>query len=225
MAVAVQDILSIDAVFIDLELLRNDQEIAACGAALGSEIITEGGMLVLGPSRGGAVQGRRLQMPRDRMLVETSVHRTRAARQYPAHIGDVASVVRLVRHAIASTDMQGAVPSSFGFNMELVYDQDSGQDALSYLGRRLFVRASDLHETWGHADGFGKLLVREGTWQWTITLEPRLQARDTTKVFLGVNLHVPEARMPDGGEMEMLLRELWNRAHGLIENLDGRDHE
>ena len=176
MAVTAQDILSIDAVFADLEVLRNAQEIAACGAALGSEIITEGEMLVLGPSRGGAVQGRRMQMPRDRMFVGDLAHRTRAARQYPAHIDDVASVVRLVGHAIASTDLRGAVPSSFGFNMELVYDQDSGQDALSYLGRRLFARVSDLHETWGHAGGSGKLLVREGTWQWTIALEPRLQA-------------------------------------------------
>lgn len=225
MPVTVQDILSINAVFADLELLRNDREIAACGTALGSEIITEGGMLVLDPSRDGAVQGRRLQVPRDRMLVETSAHRTQLARQYPANIDDVASVVRLVRLAIASRDMHGAVPSSFGFNLELVYDQDSGQDALSYLGRRLFARASDLHETWGQAGGSGKLLVHEGIWQWTIILEPRLQDRETTKVFLGLNLHVPEARMPDDGEMEMLLRELWGRAHGLIENLDGRDHE
>ena len=137
MAVKVQDILSIDAVFGDLELLRTPDEIAACSAALGSEIITEGEMLVFGPSRGGAVQGRRMQVPRDRMLVESSAHRTRAARQYPAHIDDVASVVQLMRHAIASTALQGAVPSSFGFNLELVYDQDSGQNAPSYLGRRL----------------------------------------------------------------------------------------
>ena len=224
MAVEVQDILSIDAVFADLELLRNNDETAACSAALGSEIITEVA-LVVGPSRSTPVQGRRLQMPRDRMRVEASAHRTRAVREYPAQIDDVASVVRLARQAIASTDLQGAVPSSFGFNMELVYDQDSGEDAFAYLGRRLFARASDLHEKWGHAGGSGKLVVREGIWQWTINLEPRFQAADTTKVFLGANLHVPEPRMPDDGDMEMMLRELWGRAHEVIENLDGRDHE
>ena len=224
MAVEVQDILSINAVFAELDLLRNEQEIAACSAALGSEIITEGAGLVLGPS-GTPAQGRRLQMPRDRMFVEASAHRTQVVREYPAHVDDVASVVRLARHAIASTDLQEAAPSSFGFNIDLVYDQNSGQDALSYLGRRLFIRVSELHEKWEDAGGSGKLLVREGGWQWTIRWEPRLQARDTTKVFLGVNLHVSEARMPDDGEMEMMLRELWRRAHGLIENLDGRDHE
>ena len=224
MAVEVQDILSIDAVFAELELLRSNDEVAACSAALGSEIITEVG-LVLGASRGTPVEGRRLQVPRDRMRMETSAHRTRVVREYPVQIDDVESVVQLARHAIESTDLQGAVPSSFGFNLELVYDQDSRETALTYLGRRLLVRVGDLHENWGQAGGSGKLVVREGTWQWTINLEPRLQAPDTTKVFLGANLHVPEARMPDDGDMEMLLRQLWGRAHEVIENLDGTDHE
>ena len=225
MAVTVQDILAIDAVFAGLELLRNDLEIAECGTALGSEIITEGGMLVLGQSHGVAVQGRKLLIPRDRMIVETSSVRTRVARQYPANIEDVESVVSLSKHAIASTDLQGTVPSSFGFNMELVYDQDSGQNAHSYLGRRLFSRASDLHEEWGYVGGSGKLLVHEEAWRWTINLDPRFQAADTSKVFLGANLHLSEARIPGDDEMDMLLRELWNRVHGLIENLDGRNHE
>jgi hypothetical protein len=223
MAVEVQDILSIDAVFADLELLQNDEEVAACSAALGSEIITEVG-LVLGASRGAPAQGRRLQIPRDRMRMEASAHRTRVLREYPADIDDVASVVRLTRQASDSTDLQGAVPSSFGFNLELVYDQDSGEPALAYLGARLFAGASHLHERWGQVGGFGKLVVPEGTWQWTIQLEPRFQAPDTTKVFLGANLHVAEARMPDEGDMEVLLRELWGRVHEVIENLDGRDH-
>ena len=224
MAVEVQDILSIDAVFAEFELLRNNDEVAACSAALGSEIITEVG-LVLVASRGTPVEGRRLQVPRDRMRVEASAHRTRVVREYPADIDDVASVVRLARQAIDSTNLQGALPSSFGFNMELVYDQDSGEAALAYLGRRLFVRAGDLHENWGHAGGSGQLVVREGTWQWTFKLEPRFQAADTTKVFLGANLHVPEPRMPDDGDMEMLLRELWGRAHDVMVNLDGKDDE
>ena len=62
MAVEVQDILSIDAVFAELELLRNNDEVAACSAALGSEIITEVG-LVLVASRGTPIEGRRLQVP------------------------------------------------------------------------------------------------------------------------------------------------------------------
>lgn len=223
MAVEVQDILSIDAVFADLEVLRNDDEVAACSAALGSEIITEVG-LVLGASRASPLQGRRLQMPRDRMRMEASAHRTRVVREYPSEIDDVGSVVRLARLAIDNTVLQEAVPSSFGFNLEMVYDQDSGESALTYLGGRLFARASDLHERWGQVGGFGRLVVREGTWQWTINLEPRFQAADTTKVFLGANLHVAEPRMPDDGDMEVLLRELWRRVHEVIENLDGRDH-
>lgn len=225
MAVEVQDILTIDAAFVGFELLRDDAEVSRCSAELGTEILTEAGLFIGGPSSIAPVQGRRLRMSRDRMFVETTGGRTRVAREYPASIDDVPSVVRLARQAVACTDLQGAVPSSFGFNLELVYDQDSGQNALSYLGGRLFAPPSRLHAPWERAGGSGKLLVREGIRQWTIVLEPRLQVTDTSKVFLGVNLHVAQARMPDDEEMEMLLRELWDRAHGMIENLDGMDHE
>ncbi len=159
------------------------------------------------------------------MLVETSAHRTRAMREYPIHIDDVASVVRLARQAIANTDLQATGPSSFGFNIEPVYNQNSGESAFTYLGQRLFARASDLNEKWGSVGGSGKLVVHEENWRWTISLEPRFQAIDTEKVFLSANLHVPEPRMPDEGEMKAMLERLWVGVHDLIARLDERGHE
>ena len=223
MAVDVQDILSINAVFPGIELLRTDAEIAQLGEALGSEIIPEVG-LVLDAAQSTPAQGHRMQIPRDRMFVETGAQRTRVVREYPAHVDDVASVVRLVSHAHKITDLQGAIPSAFGFNIDLVYNQNSGEDARTYLGRRLFSRANDLNEQWSQVGGSGKLFALEGEWLWTITLEPRLQVANTSKVFLSVNLHIPAPRMPDGEEMERLLRTLWARAHDLIEKLDQRDN-
>ena len=225
MAVEVQDVLSVDAVFVGLELLRNNDEIAACSTALGSEIITEVAGLLLGSPQSTSGQARLLKIPRARMLMETSAHRTRAMREYPASIDDVDSVVQLTTQAIANTDLQAAVPSSFGFNIELVYNQDSGENAFTYLGQRLFARASDLNEKWGHVGGSGKLVAHEGNWEWTISLEPRFQAADAEKVFLSANLHVPESRMPNAGEMKTMLERLWTGVHDLIAKLDGRDHE
>lgn len=223
MAIEVQDILSINAVLPGIELLRTDAEVASLSKALGSEIITEVG-LVLDAGQSTPAQGRRMQIPRDRMFVEASAYRTRAVQEYPAHINDVASVVRLVSHAHAITDLQGAIPSAFGFNIELVYNQNTGEDARTYLGQRLFSHANDLNAQWSHVGGSGKLFALEGALQWTVTLEPRLQAVDTSKVFLSANLHVPEARMPDDRDMTMMLRKLWVGAHDLIGNLDRRGH-
>ncbi len=158
------------------------------------------------------------------MFVETAKHTTRVVREYPGQVDDVESVVRLAGLAATNTNLQEESPAAFGFNIDMVYDQDSGEAARTYLGRRLFVRANELNERWTHVGGAGKLFAHEEGWQWTITLEPRLQVAETTKVFLSANLHVPEARMPDDNEMKDMLRRLWRGAHDLIENLDRRDH-
>ena len=70
------------------------------------------------------------------MVLETSARRTRVKREYPGDMGDGALVVRLLMQAIASSDVQEKEPSAFGFNIQIVYEQDSGEDAISYLGRR-----------------------------------------------------------------------------------------
>lgn len=221
MTVRVQDVLTIDAVFVGLELLRNEREITACSAATGAEIIADG-VIIAGSPQMPPIQGRVLRVPRNRMTLETSPHRTRVVKEYPSAIEDVALVVQLATQAIADTDLQGGAPSAFGFNLQMVYDQDSGENAIRYLGSRLFIPTRDLHEQWGLVGGFGKLLFQEGPRQWTIALEPRLNALNAEKVFLDINLHVSVARLPEASEMEMLMRNLWNQAHDLIETIDGR---
>ena len=224
MAVSVQDVLMVDAVFVDLELLRDQREITECSATIGAELVPEG-VLIAGSPQMSPVQGRVLRLPRDRIVFETSAHRTRVVREYPSSVDDLPLLVRRAAQAVSVSDLQGRAPASFGCNIQLVYEQDSGQNATGYLGRRLFIPTADLHEHWGLAGGFGKLLIEEGSWRWTITLEPRFNDSKTTKVFLDINLHVPERRMPDETELETLLGDLWNRAHSLIGIIDGRAHD
>ena len=222
MAVNVQEVLVVDAVLAELALLRNETEIVACGEAMGAEIVGDG--IVLASQRHGSApaQGQVLRLHRDRLLVETSAARTRIAREYPTGIEDVHLVSRLTAHAIASTDVEGKLPTAFGFNIQIVYDQDSGEPTTRYLGRRLFKSALDLDENWVQSGGFGRMLFQEGHRRWTIVLEPRMQDPNTTKVFLDVNLHVSEERLPSRDDVDLLLEEVWSRAHSLIETIDGR---
>ncbi len=222
MAAKVQDVLMIEVVIVGLELLRTESEITVfsgeCGEEFAPEFVPEP-MLIPGEPM---IQKRVLRLPRDRIILETSASQTRVRREYPDAMDDVALVVRLLSQAIASSDIQDRKPSAFGFNTQIVYDQDSGENAIFYLGRRLFVSGSDLHENWSRTGGFGKLVVSEGPWQWTMNFEPRLYAPNTTKVFLNTNLHVTEARLPDEVEMKNLMEELWRRSYALIDAIDGR---
>ena len=219
MAIRVEDVLSVNVVLVGLELLKTAPEVAAFSAAIGREFLQDGGFIDAGPQM-APVPGRVVRSPRERILVELSAHRSRVTKEYPTSIDDVALVARVTAQAIASTTIQEPEVPSHGFNFAMVYSPDPDEDALRYLGRRIFAPPTFSHEEWTAIGGFGRLKFQDGSRQWTITLEPRLQALNTSKVFLEVNLHVPEAGVPEEDQMETQLRMLWQRAHTLIEAID-----
>ena len=137
MAIQVRDVIVIDAVLLDLQLLLNDHDIKALSAEIGMEIIPE-----LTP------QGSVLRLPRNRMFLETFHGRTQIGRDYPSAKGDTISIIEFATKAIAAMNPHKQVPSAFGFNIKMVYNQDSGENAISYLGHRLFAPMNDLHEEW-----------------------------------------------------------------------------
>ena len=219
MAVRVEDVLSVNVVLVGIELLRIAAEVEACSAAFDGEFIQDGAFVdVVGqmpPAR-----GRMLRAPRERILVEVSQRRSRFTKEYPGGVDDVALVADVASRALESTTVEEPAVSAHGFNLAMVYRDASGEEALPYLGRRIFAPPAFAPDGWTSFGGQGKLKFQDGVRQWTITLEPRLQAPNTQKVFLDVNLHVPEAGVPSQDEMEAQLRALWEQAHGLMNAID-----
>ena len=191
MSVTVQDVLMVNVILPEFELLRTQEEVVSCSEAIGAEIVHEEGLA----SRGSAlvpVARRTMKIPKNRLAFETSPLRTVIEREYPVTIDDVTSISHLASQVLGITNLGDDVPSAFGFNIHLVYDQSSGENAAHYLGRRIFASADDLGGQWNLSGGFGKMIFEEGTRRWVVTLEPRFNANDTTKVFLETNLHVSE---------------------------------
>ena len=205
MAVRLEYVLSANVVLVGIELLRTEAEVEACSAAFGGELIQDGAFIdAVGPM--APVRGRMLRAPRERILVEVSQRRSRVTKEYPAGIDDVALVADVASRALESTTVEEPTVSGHGFNFAMVYSDDSGEEALRYLGRRIFAPPAFVPERWTSFGGQGKLIFQEGVRRWTITLEPRLQAPNTQKVFLDINLHVPEPGVPSRDEMEAQLR-------------------
>ena len=219
MAVRVEDVLSVNVVLVGIELLKTATEVAACSAAIGRELHQDGAFLDAVP-QAAPVAGRVVRLPRERILVEVSALRSRVTKEYPADIDDVALVARVAAQALASATVQEPVVPAHGFNFAMVYSAESGEDALRYLGSRLFAPPAFVPQEWTSLGGQGKLKFQDGARQWTVTLEPRLQVPNTPKVFLDINLHVSEVGVPQEDEMETQLRALWDRAHTLIEAID-----
>ena len=219
MPVRVEDVLSVNVVLVGIELLKTADEIAACSAAIGREFHQDGAFLDAVP-QAAPVAGRVLRLPRERILVEVSALRSRVTKEYPVDSGDVAFVASVAAQALASEAAREPAVPAHGFNLAMVYSAESGEDALRYLGRRVFASPVFVPQEWGPLGGQGKLIFQDDTRQWTLTLEPRLQAPNTPKVFLDINLHVSESGVPREDEMEAQLRALWDRAHTLIEAID-----
>lgn len=220
LAVEIEDILTIDVVFIGVELLRDESEVARFGEAMRSDIHQTQSLIGI-DSRGAALPPmRELRVPRERLNIETSQARTKILKEFPSHESDVIEFIRLAQTVIDHTDLGEALPSAFGFNTSIVYRPTSGQSAIEYLGERVFGPKRELHRGWELAAGFGTLVFLGEGYQWMMKLEPRLQQRSTEKVFLDLNLHIAEARLPEADEMEHLALTLWSRAHTLIEEID-----
>ena len=219
MAVRVEDVLAVNVVLVGVELLKTAPEVDACSAVIGRELIQDGAFIDV-VAELPPVRGRALRSARERIVVEVSELRSRVTKEYPAAVDDVALVAKVAAQALASTTVPEPVVSGYGFNFTMVYHDESGEDALRYLGRRIFAPPSFVPEGWSSFGAQGKLRFQDGDRQWTVTLEPRLQVPKTQKVFLDINLHVPEARIPQEDEMETHLRALWEQAHTLIEAID-----
>ena len=220
----IEDTLSISLVFPGITLLSNAEEVASFQRAVSTEVVPQD--LVLShigiDPHSSAVSGKLLQLPRDRINIESSVSRSSIARDYPSREG-LPQYCEIVRRIIAET---AAFPSSpdiqFGVNVSLVFNQDSDTTAASYIGNRVF--GSQLRDLYGAAliGGSAKFSVSTDDGLLNFTLEPRRNAADTSRVFLQLNHHFNNKKFPLDDELDELIMYNWDLAHSFISDLDGR---
>ena len=161
-------------------------------------------------------------MNRERISIETSPLRSAIKRDYPSS-DNLAQLAQVAGFAIINTDLADQKPRAFGYNIELVYDQDSGLSAFRYLAGRLFTSSPFIIEEGQFVGGAGRLIYEMRGKRWTIAIEPRFRDNETTRIFLTLNLHSDEQRLPDEEEINVSLQEAWEQAHSFAKRLDARD--
>ena len=219
MAVEVQDVLKANFVLVGVGLLSNRlEELDAFRDAVDTEVRL-GSNMALGFPLSNVEPAGTLTLSRDRIVVEISPSGSTIAREYPSY-EDLARLAEVAGYAIAKTDFGDQRPRAFGYNIELVYDQDSGLPAVQYLGDRLFAAEISGHEGWQLIGGAGRLIFDEGGKPRNITIEPRFDDRAPTKIFMSLNVHENEQRLPNEDEIRNSLEETWRQAHEFVERLD-----
>ena len=219
MPVNVQDVLKINIVFVGISVLNDSGEIAAFSNAVGTEVVSEGRIgIVRELSSVAPVGGRKLALQRDRINIDSFPDKTIIEREFPSK-DDLQRLAEVADEALRSTETE-ELPRTFGYNLELVYDQDSGSSTFQYIGKHLFQEVAFTPEGWAFEGGAGRLLFSSPAGRWTVQIEPRFNDETSSRVFLNLNFHKEERRLPDLDEMLNTFQNVWSQAHDFAQCLD-----
>ncbi len=215
------DVLNVNVVLVGLGLLNSPDELEAFQSSIDAEVRSVAGPLVVGVSTASLETGRRYELPRERVSLDSSSGRTTVQREYPTK-DDLERLSKIVSCAIEHTDLQNPSPRAFGFNIELVYDQTSGNSAIQYLGERLFGGQDLGVEDMELVGGSGRMVLDSPAGRWAVQVEPRFGDEQSSRVFMSVNYHKQEQRIPKLDEIRQHLHEIWEMAKSFAAQIDQR---
>ncbi len=220
MPVEVQDVLKINIVFVGIGVLNDPGKVAAFSDAVGAEVLRAGEEigLVGGISPAAAAVGQRLALQRDRISIGSSPDRTAIEREFPLE-SDLQRLADVADEALRSREGE-EFPRAVGYNLEMVYDQDSGFPAFQYIGKRLFREDTFAPEGWELAGGAGRLVFGSAAGRWTVQIEPRLGDASSSRVYLNLNFHIEGQKLPDRAEMLRTFQHVWSQSHDFAQRLD-----
>lgn len=222
MTATVYDIVNANLALLGVGLLNTPEEAERFENDLDADLQVELGIIGMG---GGMPEpSRKIILNRERIILTVSPSRTSIDKEYPSRespLDDFDKLAEVAHCAISSTasGLNGLV--AFGYNVEVVFDQDSGQPAIQYLGNRLFGNRSFGKEGQKLVGGTGQIILNdEKGRRWTITVRPRSGDEKERRITVGLNLHFSEQRPPDAEEIKTSLKEVWIGAKNFMESLD-----
>lgn len=221
MAITIHNVLNANVVLAGISLLNIPSELKAFMDGINVDEVVSNASLLRRDLFPNVDAERTFSLGKERITLDISLSRSILRRDYPEW-EDLERLAEVAGHAIAKTDLQGRSPHAFGYNLELVYTQCSGQPAGRYLAERLFAPNLLGNEGEQLLGGTGRLTFQNGEKVWMVNLEPRFNEKDTAKVFLSLNLHQNEQRMPDENEIRASLHEIWKQARQFATRVDER---
>ncbi len=221
MAVTSLEVIKANLVLVGMRLLSAQQELDAFRLATGVDVQVSGAGLATNAQSGLTEPVLGLTLNRDRIFLELSPDRSTINRDYPLQ-EDLPRLAEVAWQAIKNTNVERQQVRAYGFNIELVFNQDSGTPAFDYLSTRIFDVGPLGYESWQFVGGSGKLIFDDNGRRWTIRLEPRFNQEAETRVFLDANLHVSKRSLPDESAIGASLKEIWDKIHMFTQRLDDR---
>ncbi len=210
MAITVVDVLKANMAFPGLRLLPGDGDFQAFREAMETEVFL----------RRDEEQGLNvLLMSRERTTLLLTDDGSSIERQHLVR-DDLAFLAHAISTCIAKSTLGDNLPEAFGYNLEFVAEQDSDSAAGEYLVGKLINGAISEGAPWELGSGGFVLRFHEGDRVWNFTIEPRFNEVATSRIFVHVNLHQGEQRLPESEEIIEGLTLAWDRTHLLLDTID-----
>lgn len=213
MALEITDILSTNIVLLGINLLESQEKVNAFGKQVKSEVVSETLIASLVPEHGDALP-RNLQIPKDRISMQCSPGRATVQKEYPEH-DQLERLSDITSYAIQNSDLDEGLLISFGFNIDMVLELPPERTASRFLADLLFASSPRPVDEWTIIGGTGTLTFQNEEKQWTIRAEPRFGDRESSKVFLSLNLHIDNQSVPNRDKIHDFLQSTWANAHAL----------
>ena len=158
----------------------------------------------------------------DRERIEVSVQGSQLIinRDYPSE-EDLPTLARVSNATLTLLDQS---IEAIGYNVNLVFEQDSGRSAERYLGERLFKHGKLDDDVWPLWGGSGTMVFGSSRERKSFTVAPRLDDEKTTRVFVEANYHMAGGQTPLEAGISESLAIIWRDAFRVMELVDGEEN-
>lgn len=211
-----ETVLNINLVLVGVDLLNEPGMVDQFRSDFGPDMSAEVDP-VAAAVRGLAEPPRTLTLGKDR--IQLMLHATKSAisQEYPEDM----AFTKLASVAFRAIELsKSKSPKAIGYNMGWIFEQDSGQPAIQYIGNRLFGTLPLDEPGRRIVGGNGKLIFEDAAGQWIITVEPRFNDPNTSLVFVGLNLHKQQPHFPSESEIKTTLTKVLQEARAFAKRLE-----
>ena len=180
MAGKITEWLNASVVLIGRGLLASDEELHAFGNQIQGEVRIQ---TLMNPDDSPGL--RRIVISKHRVTVDTIAERSSILREHPDEDWPrLAEISRLALEASNNLEID-----AYGYNVALVYEQDSASTAYEYIADRV-LRAPDI-AGWSLRGGTAELrFYDDDERRWTVSVAPRFEQENTRRLYFSLNLHV-----------------------------------
>ena len=226
MTIQITDILEVNLTLVGISLLNSPEGVTEFRRAVRVEL-SQVSMGIPLPveipfPEGLPIPRQRFDLERDRISVGVSDDRSTISRKYPTR-KDLERLTEVASLAIDNTLLEDQHLRAYGFNLDLIGKLNEDLTVGALVGKHVF--GPNLGRILGGdvVGGLARIAFNAGGEIWNLRIEPRANDESGSMLFIGLNLHRAEGRIPTSAGIRKSLEETWDKSVEIVQRLGRED--